>query len=103
MRIYDGSVVDIDVFEGDILVGHVLGRTGYFHCPFCGEIQHFKPLSNSKCGQCGAKYKQSVVNKEWYWERNVQGEVNSLKEKLRKRNRKVRSLRRELAREAKSS
>jgi len=96
MRIYDGSLVDVDVFDGNVLVGHILGPTEEFRCPFCGGKPEIKSPTSSKCGQCGAEHKLFSMTKRWYWERNVQGEVSSLKEKLRKRNRKVRSLRREL-------
>ena len=73
MKIYDGTEIDIDIYDGQHLVGQVLGRTTCERCPFCGALPHPRIFTSSKCGQCGADYKQAATGR-WYWERDVEGE-----------------------------
>ena len=96
MKIFDNSVV---VTSWGEYVGNPPESTFYGRCPFCGVETvtgtSYETGTKSHCPECGAVHTFQMDGK-WYWERNFQGEINVLKEKIPRRNRQIRSLRREL-------
>lgn len=97
MRIYDNS--EVISSWGEFVGNDVPQHTFYGRCPFCGVEAvlgtTYKTGTESHCPECGAEHHFTMDGK-WYWEKNIQGELNALKEKIHLRNRQLRSLRKEL-------